>query len=230
MSHYSITTPSKTEPAIYGLLCPDTLALRYVGYAKNPHKRYLQHCSHSNNLDGNKRCKWLSKLILNGKAPVYVLIEQGFQDWCEAEKRWISFFRSQGADLVNTADGGVCSKYLQEYPKSNGKRGHRPALANMLSETTRSYKKGYVSKEVVERIRGIIAKAKKSGKYQYFEAAYEMRNGNIYNFPDMIDVLRLDYYEKSRKTRNDARGRFQSARTLPIALATRYVREENKSC
>lgn len=94
---------------IYALTCPDTGEVRYIGKANNPQLRLKSHLSR----DDNKRTKrsyksnWIKSLIEVGKYPSMIILEEiTLSDWKESEKRWIAYYRLNGANLTNITDGG----------------------------------------------------------------------------------------------------------------------------
>lgn len=89
---------------IYGLVDPRTQELRYVGKTNNIKQRYSFH------LTSRKRThvsNWIKNLKTSGIKPEIFVIEESDKDnWREAEKFHINYFRYIGANLVNLADGG----------------------------------------------------------------------------------------------------------------------------
>ncbi len=88
---------------IYGLCDPTTGQLRYIGKANDLSDRLKRHL----------RCKltktpvqcWIAKLVRGGSKPEAFEIESA-DNWIEAERFWIAYFRSLGAALLNLAPGG----------------------------------------------------------------------------------------------------------------------------
>lgn len=87
---------------IYGLLCPATGELRYIGKANDAGKRLKSHLR-----DARRRrtplYDWINAL---GAAPVLIVLDS-VSDWQTAERLWIAEGRESGARLLNLADGGV---------------------------------------------------------------------------------------------------------------------------
>ena len=105
---------------IYGLTCPDTGSIRYIGKANNPEKRFASHLR-----DARTRTTpvygWITKLVNDGKRPGLVVLEDA-QDWVEAERRWIAVSRARGDQLLNVADGGDQPGCRPEVLSANGAR------------------------------------------------------------------------------------------------------------
>lgn len=97
--------------SIYGLNCPKTGALRYIGKAADPQARYKGHLR-----EARRRTPlydWIAKLRSEGLLPVLVILEAEVKDWREAERRLIAEARARGDRLLNLADGGdepMCPK------------------------------------------------------------------------------------------------------------------------
>src|SRR4051812_29105550 len=111
--------------SIYLLSCPETGDPKYIGQAKNPVKRFKQHCRTSNNLSNTKRCNWLNSLLRKDLKPIITVLESGLKCYDEAEKRWIKFYRDLGHDLTNGNAGGFDLEHTQSALKSNRSRGTR---------------------------------------------------------------------------------------------------------
>jgi hypothetical protein len=92
---------------IYTLSDPTTGEVRYVGKTVNPYQRLHGHITPTALLSENHRTHWLRTLSVEGLKPVMTVIEETDEEsWDATERRWISHFRSQGCNLVNTSDGG----------------------------------------------------------------------------------------------------------------------------
>lgn len=90
---------------IYSLIDPRTDAVRYVGWAYDVHKRLRDHITKARREHSHK-ASWLVGLAQEGWQPLCQVLESGTGDWAEAERRWIAFYREQGADLTNLTNGG----------------------------------------------------------------------------------------------------------------------------
>jgi hypothetical protein len=93
---------------IYTLNCPRTKAVRYVGWtAKSAGTRLARHIHESIKARRTHKTNWIFSLVTVGLKPIMEIIESGTGDgWAEAERRWIAFFRANGARLTNNTDGG----------------------------------------------------------------------------------------------------------------------------
>lgn len=91
---------------IYGLYCPDTGAIRYIGKANNTGERFKSHLR-----DSRKRktpvYRWISGLLEQSKEPICeVLAVVPAEKWENAEIDIIHQARTDGCDLLNVAKGG----------------------------------------------------------------------------------------------------------------------------
>lgn len=92
--------------AIYKLLDPRTLEVRYIGCTTQPLLVRLQ--THMRQETGSFKYApkpiWIEELKACGLLPRIVLIEQTYD--IERECYWIRYFRKIGANLTNSTDGG----------------------------------------------------------------------------------------------------------------------------
>ncbi len=93
------------EWTIYALIDPRTNCVRYIGWAYKPRKRLADHIYKARK-EKTHKANWLNQLASLGLTPVLAELEHGTGDWSEAERRWISHYAAQGADLCNATAGG----------------------------------------------------------------------------------------------------------------------------
>jgi hypothetical protein len=88
---------------IYGLIDPRNDQIRYIGASINPVKRIAIGAQHN-----AAKIDWLKVLAILGLKPRIDIIEivDETSDWVERERYWIAYYREQGEDLLNLADGG----------------------------------------------------------------------------------------------------------------------------
>lgn len=93
---------------IYGLFDPLTTELRYVGKTLySVKKRLKQHVFHTKN---SALKTWIDDLGAHGCRPEIAALEVVDSDeWQDAERFWIAYFRSIGANLLNAHEGGGAS-------------------------------------------------------------------------------------------------------------------------
>lgn len=112
---------------IYTLSCPETLAVRYVGKTNNTYYRLVSHLSPKNLSKNTYSARWIKGLLDRGLKPVLNVIEEvKFEEWQEAERKWIKHYRVLGCKLCNLTDGGEGlvnpSEETKEKQRANNKR------------------------------------------------------------------------------------------------------------
>lgn len=89
---------------IYGLRCPITGEIRYVGKCDDPKARLPGHLKDSSK---NHRTNWLVSLKTQGLIPILeVIAKVPESEWEFWERSYIRLYRCLGFDLVNGTDGG----------------------------------------------------------------------------------------------------------------------------
>lgn len=101
---------------IYALTCPDTHAVRYVGYSRllvqERLKYHLWDAKRRKQPHGKTRkARWIRSLIRRGVVPGVVVLQVGVGEWVAAERFWIATFEQAGMNLLNmTTDGRGVAK------------------------------------------------------------------------------------------------------------------------
>lgn len=92
---------------IYGLFCPLTDELRYIGKSVDPDGRLRRHLDAARKPQ-NYNQRWIASLIRQGLKPsMAVLLEVAEdEDWAEVERAMIAEAKARGLRLTNTAIGG----------------------------------------------------------------------------------------------------------------------------
>lgn len=89
---------------IYGLKDPNTEQIRYIGKTSHPEKRLKHHISVRYN---NHKSNWIQSLLKNNEKPILEIIDEvPISNWEFWEKHYIRLFKSLGAELVNSTEGG----------------------------------------------------------------------------------------------------------------------------
>ncbi len=90
---------------IYGIIDPRTLELMYVGKTKHSIEWRLR--GHPKAKNNSSLVKWMNASITAGIFPeIFVIEEVDDGDWKEAERFWISYYRTLGCNLLNLTRGG----------------------------------------------------------------------------------------------------------------------------
>jgi predicted GIY-YIG superfamily endonuclease len=95
---------------IYGLVCPKTKLVMYIGKSNNPKRRLKDHMIDFRTRFGEfRKVTWLLDLHRNKLKPELLILEtldMDDYDWKEREKHWIATYRVINPDLLNYKDGG----------------------------------------------------------------------------------------------------------------------------
>lgn len=156
---------------IYGLRCPLTGQIRYVGKCENPKIRFPAHLRSE---ESCHRGNWLRLLKAKGLQPVFeVLAKVPDDSWEFWERSYIRLYRCLGFDLVNGTEGGdggrqtpdVCAKI------SASKTGEKnPMFGKKHSAETRTKQsESHKGKERSSGYRENISAAKRGDKNGMFE-------------------------------------------------------------
>jgi len=121
--------------AIYGLYDPRADVLRYVGKTiQSLERRLACHISEALHRDtDNHRLHWIGEVCRAGYRPGIFLIEET-DDWEAAERKWIAYFRSLGANLVNATDGGEDSKSMSVASRAKMSEAAKRRISKMSLE------------------------------------------------------------------------------------------------
>lgn len=93
---------SKAE--IYGLYCPNTGEIKYIGKANNSISRFKSHLRDCNTRN-TPVYQWIRSLRQSGQIPVMKVLCVT-SDWIKDERLIIKQYRESGAELLNVAIGG----------------------------------------------------------------------------------------------------------------------------
>lgn len=145
---------------IYALIDPRDGAVRYIGKANDPYFRLNFHVK-------DKRCTaprrvWFKELNSLGIMPLVAILEcVPMSEWQSAERSWIAFYRSIGANLLNYRDGGNGQPWIDEETRQKLRarflgRPKTPEHVAKLPQNQKGYKQ---SSARAERSRAALAKA-----------------------------------------------------------------------
>lgn len=148
--------------AVYALHDPDG-SVRYIGISKDPIdrvKRHFRECRYGD----TKRKAWLRAILLRGEEPQYSILEWT-SDWSEAERRWISYYKTSGAKLVNGNEGG------KTHTGTRVPNPH-PTVRRMYRRLEASSRSKYASPrilEILDKFNEIVELQRKRGTLDRFE-------------------------------------------------------------
>lgn len=95
---------AQEKAEIYGLVCPRTNQIRYIGKAKCASKRLKAHLRELRRSKSPVYC-WIDSLRKEGLSPAMVVLCVSW-DWRSTERTLIQQGREDGLRLLNVADGG----------------------------------------------------------------------------------------------------------------------------
>ena len=125
---------------IYALVDPRTGRTRYVGKTtQRLEERISQHCSCKAHLPV---AHWAMKLVSLGLKPIVVILQSGIEGdaWEAAERLWIRYMWSLGAELLNLSEGGVPSYGIKRRrAASNYTRPGGPKVRKKLTAASRAH-------------------------------------------------------------------------------------------
>jgi hypothetical protein len=133
---------------IYGLVCPITGEVRYIGLTtQSPRRRLSRHKTEFRTRERkglvlSHKDRWVKKLAesgLNAKLTMTIVEECYKSQLLERETFWIRHYRSLGANLTNTTDGGgvIPSAELTEEQRLKHVEGVRKAYEERPSIKSR---------------------------------------------------------------------------------------------
>jgi hypothetical protein len=132
---------------LYGLRCPLSSELRYVGKAKNPKARLSAHITQARTKFARKD-NWLRSLERDGLRPILeILDEVPVETWQVHERGLIARLRQEGVPLLNVKDGGDGPDNL---PRSDS---HAAAISAALTGRKHSAERRAASAAHLARIR-----------------------------------------------------------------------------
>jgi hypothetical protein len=110
---------------IYALIDPRNEQVRYVGKSKFPKKRLNGHLQGARKGFKTHRHNWIRQLLNEGLKPDLLILEEVKEnEWEQAEKKWIVYYRDEnGKDLTNTAEGGQAPPPYQHTEESRKRVG-----------------------------------------------------------------------------------------------------------
>ena len=149
---------------IYGLECPITKEIKYIGKSNNPKNRVKQHLyetTRQKNYNTHK-IKWFEFLKKNKTKPNLVILDEvNLNEWGFWELWWLQICKTWGFEMVNILEGGDgCSKHSLETIEKirQSQSGEKNAMYGKPSP------KGFTGKKFSEESKKKIGEANKGNK------------------------------------------------------------------
>lgn len=134
---------------IYGIICPETGCIRYIGKTVQPLARRLSaHMSEARTCGKGHKSRWLMKYERIGLLPSIWLLEE-VEDgtkWQDRERAWIRAAIAQGLSLINKTEGGDGLHFLKEEDASRFRANVGESVRKRSSDIQYLRKKGEGSK------------------------------------------------------------------------------------
>lgn len=144
-----MAVPCQNGWVIYGLCCPLTNVVRYVGVTTDLARRLRRHLSSRQLARQTPVYEWLRLLAKGGLRPTLRVLEQGdaLRDWREAERRWIARL----PDLLNVLRGGQCACIPPASRKAAGEKLRGRVFSKEHRAKISAAKRGVPRPDNVER-------------------------------------------------------------------------------
>jgi hypothetical protein len=143
---------------IYGLVDPETTAIRYIGKSIHPEERLRNHI---NEKYPCHRRNWIDSLKNKGLEPelIYLVKLEGnmIDDWKWWERKWIAIAKRDGWPLVNETSGGDGVPDLSDDAKAKmiktwTGRKHKPESIAKMAAASRGRRKTPEQKESMRKL------------------------------------------------------------------------------
>jgi hypothetical protein len=125
---------------IYGLQCPLTDAIRYIGKSADPARRRNRHVGAAARGDySHHTARWLRKILTLDLMPSLVILEEVAADarWQEAERHWIAYGKAAGWPLTNSTAGGEGLDYIDPAAEAVYKKNLSRAMKELWNRPER---------------------------------------------------------------------------------------------
>lgn len=176
---------------IYAITDATTNEIRYVGKTVSPSVRWSKH---KHDTSQTHHGRWLRSIQYNIE---FIELEWVLDDWIEAERFWISYFKTLGARLTNYTGGG------------EGSHNPAPELRKIFSLRMlgNQHAKGYKhTSEALQKIADANRGKKKALGHRHDEATKKKiglaSKGKI-NSPETVEKMRQSHLAMSEKKRED---------------------------
>lgn len=222
---------------IYGLRCPLTGLIRYVGKCDNPQKRLTVHLA---DFKKNHRTNWIKSLTKQGLKPsLEIIAEVPWEGWQFWERSYIRLYRVLGFDLVNSTDGG--EGCFNPTPETRAKmsavqKGKKHSLETRAKIGAKAARKGKdnsnFGKTTSSEVRAKISASLKGEKNHFFgknhspEALAKMSAAGKNRSPETL--AKMSAASKGRKHSSEAREKMSATRTTSGFTGVTWAADRKK--
>lgn len=187
--------------SIYGLKCPITGEIRYIGQSKSPVKRFQSHLNSVSNKTKSSHCiNWLRKLTKDGLKPELVIFEvvDENRNWQDVEREWISLAKNLNWPITNMQPGGegIDSETLREIWKNPIYREKR--ISSIKAAYAKSEVKAKFSK-IMEEIRArpeVKEKRSRAAKENWRKVEYRQAVISKRDTPEKLKLKSESFKER----------------------------------
>lgn len=116
---------------IYGLICPTSGQIRYIGKtAQKLPRRLNAHISDALRNQHSHKQRWIKKCLDSGARPLIQILEEvsAGKKWQDCERAWIQKSRASGIDLTNQTAGGEGLDFID--PEADAKYRRNQSVAS----------------------------------------------------------------------------------------------------
>jgi group I intron endonuclease len=188
---------------IYGLKCPISNDIRYIGQSVNPNKRFKQHILRAK-IDKKPikthKENWILYLINKGleKEIKIEIIEICNENNCdEREIYWIKEYRNKINDmLTNTAEGGkcvrICGSRNHNYGKHMSEEDKKKLSINRLGDKNPMFNKHFKMSQSVKDKTSISLLNSTKLKESRQSIEYKTKISNFFSIPLLVIDVETD--------------------------------------
>ena len=201
---------------IYGLICPETKRIRYVGKSDNPNERIRQHIQDAKaSRNKNPRLqRWIRNLLTSGLEPILLILDRvPSLAWERYEMMWISEIGKSRIGLCNLDAGGQGATSGKPKSPSHRKAIGRAQIGKIISAESR------------EKMRHAALGRKVSAETRKKQSLARMGAKN-HNFgrprdPDTREKVRIGVLRAYKEGRLNTAGRNNPMWRRPVSPITR---------
>ena len=165
---------------IYGLICPRSGQIRYIGKSIRPKDRLNDHM---NDRSKCHRVNWLSSLREDGLKPSLAILEivpRG-ESWQDRERHWIAHGLLSGWPLTNNTSGGdgvpdLCGDARDRIRSAWVGRKHSPESLIKIGNASRGRRH---TDEHKEKVRQIMKKREITWGHKIAESVRKLTNNDV---------------------------------------------------